>query len=194
MTLPKRPNCRSRARYRGITLAALLASTLSLLTQQLSSADETAPAPSAPASQQPSGATSEPPTAPQAPAVPPQPASTTPSTTTTAPPAAAPTAGQQPATGPEPLQPGPRTVPQMSSPTDQPPPEVPLPRPIRLISRALIDGDLDTRYRTSDSGRSRTIWLQSEEVDVTYPIVTHGVANGNVVIQAMGENPPDIQN
>jgi hypothetical protein len=126
-----------------------------------------------------------PPTAPATPAT----TSTTPAPepTMTAP------ASTPPPSSPSPAQPSMESVPEMSSPTDQPPPEVPLPRPISVISRALIDGDVDARYRTSDSGRTKTVWLQSEEVDVTYPIITHGMANGNVVIQALGENPPDIQ-
>ena len=38
-------------------------------------------------------------------------------------------------------------------PTDQPPPEVPLPNPIPLGQGLLISGALDLRTRTSDTGR-----------------------------------------
>jgi len=83
-------------------------------------------------------------------------------------------------------------APELESPTDQPPPEVPAPRPMHLGLRTIVAGAIDTRYRTANSGRTYYPWLQSAEVDVTYPIVNGGVTKGNIVLQALAENPPDI--
>ncbi|MGO8672663.1 MAG: hypothetical protein ACLQVD_15010 [Capsulimonadaceae bacterium] len=76
-------------------------------------------------------------------------------------------------------------------PTDQPSPEVPAPRALHLAPQALIDGAIDVRYRRSDSGRTNDAWVNEAEVDLAYPIVRHGVTNGNLVLQGIAENPPD---
>lgn len=76
------------------------------------------------------------------------------------------------------------------SPTDQPPPEVPAPRPMHFGDRAVVGGALDARYRTSSRGNAA--YMNAAELDVTYPLVHHGITSGNVVLQAIGEDPPDI--
>jgi hypothetical protein len=80
----------------------------------------------------------------------------------------------------------------LPSPTDQPPPEVPGPRPMHFGNTAIIGGALDARYRTAGHGRTDETYLNAAEIDLTYPLVHHGVTNGNVVLQAIGEDPADI--
>ena len=58
--------------------------------------------------------------------------------------------------------------------------------------RAIVGGSIDLRYRTASHGRSETAYMNDAEVDVTYPLVFDSVTRGNVVLQAIGEDPPDI--
>ena len=75
--------------------------------------------------------------------------------------------------------------------TDQPPPEAPAPAPVPIDNRLFVGGALDLRYRTSTVGRSRTAWVNNAEVDINYPLVSHGRSLGAVVVQGMAENPAD---
>lgn len=78
-------------------------------------------------------------------------------------------------------------------PTDQPPPEVPLPNPIPLGPGFLISGSLDARTRTSDTGRTGGVWINTAELDIQHNLSYHGKANGNIFLQVMSEDPPDIK-
>lgn len=82
--------------------------------------------------------------------------------------------------------------PTFASPTDQTPPEVPLPVPMHVGTTATVGGAVDTRYLATDHGLTNQIYLNDAEIDVTYPLVHHGVTHGNVVLQAIGEDPPYI--
>ncbi|MCW3061732.1 MAG: hypothetical protein JWQ02_3553 [Capsulimonas sp.] len=75
--------------------------------------------------------------------------------------------------------------------TDQPPAETPSPTPLPIGGRLLLSGALDLRYRTSTRGRTHSAWVNGAEVDLTYPLVSHGRSLGAVVVQGMAENPPD---
>ena len=83
--------------------------------------------------------------------------------------------------------------PQLPAPTDQPPPEVPLPNPIPLGQGFLISGALDTRSRNADTGR-RGAWLDAAELDIQHPLTRNGNALGNFYLQVIAEDPPDIPN
>lgn len=78
------------------------------------------------------------------------------------------------------------------TPTDQAPPEVPSPRPLTLFNRTNIGGAVDTRYAWSGYGPTDTPWIQDAEIDVTYPVVVQSATRGNLVLQAMDENAPDV--
>lgn len=80
---------------------------------------------------------------------------------------------------------------QLPPPTDQPPPEVPLPDPIPLGRGFLVSGALDLRTRTADTGRTGGIWANTVEVDVQHAISKGGTAHGNVYVQLLAEDPPD---
>ena len=82
--------------------------------------------------------------------------------------------------------------PSLPPPTDQPPPEVPLPDPIPLGHGALVNGALDVRTRTSDTGRRGGIWVNTAELDLQHRISRKGEARGNVFVQLLEEDPPDI--
>lgn len=83
-------------------------------------------------------------------------------------------------------------TPAMPPPTDQPPPEVPLPSPIPLGEGLLVDGALDLRTRTSDSGRRSGVWVNTAELDLQHPLVSKGTPRGNFVLQLFAEDPPDV--
>ena len=85
-------------------------------------------------------------------------------------------------------------APSLPPPTDQPPPEVPLPNPIPLGSSFLVSGALDARTRTADTGRQGGIWVNTAELDIQHPISRKGVATGNVFLQVISEDPPDVPN
>lgn len=77
-------------------------------------------------------------------------------------------------------------------PTDQPPPEVPLPDPIPLGRGFLVSGALDARTRSADTGRRSGLWVNSAELDLQHRISSKGEAHGNVYVQLIAEDPPDI--
>ena len=84
-----------------------------------------------------------------------------------------------------------RTAP-LPPPTDQPPPEVPLPDPIPLGPGFLISGALDARTRTANTGRQGGIWINTAELDIQHNITRDNTAQGNVFVQVLSENPPDV--
>lgn len=85
-------------------------------------------------------------------------------------------------------------APSLPPPTDQPPPEVPLPNPIPLGRGFLISGALDMRTRMATSGRQEGVWANTAELDLQHPITSKGTARGNLVLQMLVEDPPDIRN
>ena len=78
------------------------------------------------------------------------------------------------------------------TPTDQPPPEVPLPDPIPLGDVLLISGAVDVRTRTSDTGRRGGVFVNAAELDFQHPITRKGSSRGNVFLQVLSEDPPDV--
>ena len=76
-------------------------------------------------------------------------------------------------------------------PTDQPPPEVPLPNPIPLGQEVLVSGALDLRTRTANTGRTGGVWINTTEIDLQRPVSTKGVTRGNFTLQVLAERPPD---
>jgi len=82
--------------------------------------------------------------------------------------------------------------PALPPPTDQPPPEVPLPDPIPLGRGFLVSGALDVRTRTADTGRRGGVWVNTAELDLQHQISRKGEARGNVFVQLLAEDPPDI--
>ncbi len=80
---------------------------------------------------------------------------------------------------------------QLPSPTDQPPPEVPLPNPIPLGQGFLISGALDVRTRTANTGRRGGVWVNTAELDLQRPVGSGGKTRGNLYIQLLAESPPD---
>ncbi|BDI31825.1 hypothetical protein CCAX7_38760 [Capsulimonas corticalis] len=87
--------------------------------------------------------------------------------------------------------PAPGAVIPLAPATDLPPPETPEPSAVPIGDRLLIDGDLDLRYRTSTRGRTHSAWANNAEVDLNYPLISHGRSYGAVVVQGMAENPAD---
>lgn len=81
---------------------------------------------------------------------------------------------------------------QLPPPTDQPPPEVPLPSPIPLGRGFLVSGALDIRTRTATTGRSGGFWVNATELDIQHPITSKGTARGNLFLQLLAEDPPDL--
>ena len=81
---------------------------------------------------------------------------------------------------------------EMPSPTDQPPPEVALPNPIPLGRSLFVSGALDARTRTADTGRRNGVWINTAELDFKHPITQKGQARGNLYLQVIAEDPPDI--
>ena len=79
-------------------------------------------------------------------------------------------------------------------PTDLPPPEVSLPSPIPLGRGLLISGALDARYRTATTGRTGAGWINAAELDLDDPLTRAKQATGNIHLQVIAENPPDISN
>ena len=71
-------------------------------------------------------------------------------------------------------------------------PPVFAPSPIPLGDGLLVGGALDLRTRTSTSGR-QGVWVNSAELDLQQPISSHGQPRGNIVIQLMAEDPPDVR-
>lgn len=83
-------------------------------------------------------------------------------------------------------------APSLPPPTDQPPPEVPLPDPIPLGRGFLVSGALDVRTRSSDTGRRSGLWVNAAELDLQHRISRKGEARGNVFVQLLAEDPPDV--
>ncbi len=81
---------------------------------------------------------------------------------------------------------------QLPPPTDQPPPEVPLPSPIPLGRGFLVSGALDVRTRTATTGRSGGFWVNTVELDIQHPITSKRTARGNLFLQLLAEDPPDL--
>ncbi len=84
-------------------------------------------------------------------------------------------------------------APSLPAATDQPPPEVPLLDPIPLGHGFLVSGALDARTRTSNTGRRGGFWVNAAELDLQHRISRKGVAHGNVFLQILEEDPPDIR-
>ena len=82
---------------------------------------------------------------------------------------------------------------QLPPPTDQPPPEVPLPDPIPVGPGFLVSGALDARTRTANTGRMGGLWINDAELDIQHNITHRGTALGNVYLQVLSEDPPDIR-
>ena len=91
-----------------------------------------------------------------------------------------------------PLTVAPALTAQLPPPTDQPPPEVPLPDPIPLGEGFLVSGALDLRTRTAPTGRRGGLWTNAVELDLQRPLARGGVTRGNFLVQVLAENPPDI--
>lgn len=77
-------------------------------------------------------------------------------------------------------------------PTDQTPPEMALPSPIPLGQSLLVTGAVDARYRKANTGRTNQAWLNEAEVDLDRPFTHLGHPIGDVHLQIVGENPPDL--
>ena len=82
--------------------------------------------------------------------------------------------------------------PSLPPPTDQPPPEVPLPDPIPLGRGFLVNGALDLRTRMADTGRRDGLWVNAAELDLQHRLSRKGEARGNVYVQILAEDPPDV--
>ncbi len=90
------------------------------------------------------------------------------------------------------LKPNPATIISLPPPTDQPPPESPLPDPIPIGPGFLINGALDLRTRTADTGRTGGFWLNTAELDIQHNITHRKTARGNIYLQLLAEDAPDI--
>lgn len=75
---------------------------------------------------------------------------------------------------------------------DEPLPAVFQPSPIPLGRGLLIGGALDLRTRTAQTGRRGGVWINDAELDFQRPITAGGQARGNIVLQIIAEDPPDI--
>ncbi len=97
---------------------------------------------------------------------------------------------------PSPVGPGasvsPPLVPADAAPPDEPLPPVFQPSPIPLGRGLLIGGALDVRTRTAQTGRRGGVWVNTAELDFQRPITAKGQARGNIVLQLIAEDPPDI--
>ena len=90
------------------------------------------------------------------------------------------------------LKPNPETVIPLPPPTDQPPPEIPLPDPIPIGPGFLVSGALDIRTRTANTGRTSGVWLNTAELDIQHNITHRKTAIGNIYLQLLAEDVPDI--
>jgi len=88
--------------------------------------------------------------------------------------------------------PGPAATIPLPPPTDQPPPEVPLPDPIPIGPGFLVSGALDIRTRTANTGRTGGVWLNTAELDIQHNISNRNTAVGNLYLQLLSEDPPDV--
>ena len=106
----------------------------------------------------------------------------------------APPTGNSSAASPAPDTAPPTATTPLPVPTDQPPPEVSLPPPIPLGRGLLISGALDARGRTATTGRTDAGWINAAELDLNDPLTHNHQAIGNIHLQVIAENPPDISN
>lgn len=67
------------------------------------------------------------------------------------------------------------------------------PSPIPLGDGLLVGGAVDLRTRTATTGRTGGVWVNSTELDFQYPITSQGKPHGNIVVQLIAEDPPDIR-
>ncbi len=93
----------------------------------------------------------------------------------------------------------PLTLPPLAAPSAPPStpgqdalPPVFQPSLIPLGHDLLVGGAVDLRTRTATTGRTGGVWINSAEVDLQRPITARGTARGNVVLQLIAEDPPDI--
>ncbi len=66
------------------------------------------------------------------------------------------------------------------------------PSPIPLGHGLLVGGAVDLRTRTAGTGRRGGAWVNATELDFQHPITAKGVPHGNIVLQLIAEDPPDI--
>lgn len=91
-----------------------------------------------------------------------------------------------------PSGPSPAATIPLPPPTDQPPSEVPLPDPIPIGPGFLVSGALDIRTRTANTGRTGGVWLNTTELDIQHNISNRNTAVGNLYLQLMSEDSPDV--
>jgi hypothetical protein len=66
------------------------------------------------------------------------------------------------------------------------------PSPIPLGNDLLVGGAVDLRTRSATTGRTGGVWVNSAELDFQRPITAQGTPRGNIVLQIIAEDPPDI--
>lgn len=66
------------------------------------------------------------------------------------------------------------------------------PSPIPLGHDLLVGGAVDARTRSASTGRRSGVWVNTAELDFQHPITAKGVPKGNIVLQLIAEDPPDI--
>lgn len=66
------------------------------------------------------------------------------------------------------------------------------PSPIPLGNGLQVGGALDLRARNSASGRTGGVYVNSAEIDLQHAISSGGRTRGNIVLQLIAEDPPDI--
>lgn len=66
------------------------------------------------------------------------------------------------------------------------------PSPIPLGHGLLVGGAVDVRTRTANTGRRGGVWVNTAELDFQHPITAKGVPHGNIVLQLIAEDPPDV--
>ena len=64
--------------------------------------------------------------------------------------------------------------------------------PIPLGHGLLVGGAVDLRTRTATTGRTSGVWVNNTELDFQHPITSNGHQRGNIVLQIIAEDPPDI--
>ncbi len=97
------------------------------------------------------------------------------------------------APGPAPGTPVPLNTQGASQPdADNALPPIFQPSPIPLGHDFLVGGAVDGRIRTASTGRHGGIWANAVELDFQHPITAKGIPHGNIVLQLIGEDPPDI--
>ncbi len=104
--------------------------------------------------------------------------------------------GLEPAVAAPASAPGTPVPPNASGPA-QPEPDSALPpifqpSPIPLGHGLLVGGAVDVRTRSASTGRRAGVWVNTTELDFQHPITAKGVPHGNIVLQLIAEDPPDI--